>query len=85
MAEDYKRWFLARTVLAENALSDGREFLCADRFTIADIAVAYALLFAGTLGHLDEVGPNLRAWWGRLQQRPAFIRAKAAQDRPSPQ
>jgi glutathione S-transferase len=84
VADDYKRWFVARTVLAETALSDGREFLCADRFTIADISVAYAMFFAGTLGHLGEVGPHLRAWWGRLQARPAFIRAKAAQDRPSP-
>jgi glutathione S-transferase len=79
VAEDYKRWFLARTVLAERTLADGREFLCAGRFTVADISVAYALLFAGTLGHLGEVGPHLQAWWARLQTRPAFIRAKAAQ------
>lgn len=82
VAADYKRWFLARTVLAETALADGREFLCAGRFTVADISVAYALLFAGTLGHLDDVGPNLRAWWNRLQQRPGFMRAKAAQSVP---
>ena len=79
IAADYKRWFLARTVLAERALSDGREFLCAERFTVADISVAYAMQFAETLGHLDEVGPNLREWWGRLQQRDGFKRAKAAQ------
>lgn len=79
VAADYKRWFLARTILAETALSDGREFLCAGRFTVADISVAYALLFAGTLGHLDEVGPHLRAWWDRLQQRDGFKRAKLAQ------
>lgn len=79
VAEDYKRWFLARTVLAERALADGREFLCAGRFTVADISVAYALLFAGTLGHLDEVGPNLQAWWARLQTREGFIRAKLRQ------
>jgi glutathione S-transferase len=79
VAADYKRWFLARTVLAERALADGREFLCAGRFTVADISVAYALLFAGTLGHLDEVGPHLKAWWARLQTRPAFIQAKARQ------
>ena len=80
VAEDYKRWFLARTVLAENALADGRDYLCAGRFTVADISVAYALLFAGTLRHLDEVGPNLRGWWERLQTRDGFLRAKAAQD-----
>lgn len=79
VAEDYKRWFLARTVLAERALADGRDFLCAGRFTVADISVAYALLFAQTLGHLEETGPHLQAWWARLQTRPGFIRAKAAQ------
>ena len=84
VADDYKRWFLARTVLAERTLADGRAFLCAGRFTVADISVAYALLFAQTLGHLGETGPNLQAWWARLQTRPGFIRAKAAQQTPRP-
>jgi glutathione S-transferase len=79
VAADYKKWFLARTVMAEAALSDGREFLCAGRFTVADISVAYALLFAETLGHLDDVGPNLRDFWARLQKRDGFKRAKTAQ------
>lgn len=79
VAADYKRWFLARTVLAETALADGRDYLCAGRFTVADISVAYALQFAETLGHLDEVGPGLRDYWDRLQARDGFRRAKAAQ------
>jgi glutathione S-transferase len=78
VAEDYKKWFLARTVLAETTLADGRDWLCGD-FTMADISVAYALLFAETLGHLGEVGPHCQAFWQRCQQRPAFARAKAAQ------
>lgn len=81
VAEDYRRWFLARTVLAERALADGREWLCAGRFTVADISVGYAFLLAGTLGHLDQVGPNLRGWWDRLQARDGFKQAKAAQER----
>lgn len=78
VASDYRRWFVARTVWAENALADGREFLCGD-FTVADIAVAYALLLAENLGHLGEVGPNLLAYWARCQAREGFVRAKAAQ------
>lgn len=78
VAEDYRRWFLARTVWAERALADGREWLCRD-FTVADIAVAYALLFANTLGHLGEVGPHLLSFWERCQARDGFQRAKAAQ------
>ena len=79
VAEDYKRWFLARTTWAEQTLADGREWLCAHRFTAADISVAYALQFAETLGHLPETGPHLRTFWTRCQSRPAFQRAKAAQ------
>jgi glutathione S-transferase len=81
VAADYRRWFLARTVLAERTLADGRAFLCAGRFTVADISVAYALQFAETLGHLAEVGPQLQAYWARLQTRDGFSRAKAAQHR----
>ncbi len=79
VVEDYRKWFLARTALAERTLADGREFLCAGRFTAADISVAYALLFAGNLGHLELVGENLRRWWSRLQERPGFRAAKARQ------
>lgn len=82
VAEDYRKWFIARTVLAERTLANGRAFLCAGRFTVADVSVAYAMQFAETLGHLGEVGPNLRAWWGHLQERDGFRRAKAAQARP---
>ncbi len=79
VVDDYREWFLARTTLAERALSDGRDWLCAGRFTAADISVAYALLFAETLGHLDQIGPNLRAFWARCQARPGFQAAKARQ------
>jgi glutathione S-transferase len=79
VAADYKRWFLARTMLAEAALSDGREWLCAGRFTAADISVGYAVLLARNLGYFDELGPNLQAWWSRLAARDGFKRAKAAQ------
>jgi glutathione S-transferase len=79
VAADYLKWFLARTAMAEAALSDGREWLCGGRFTVADISVAYALLFAETLGHLDQVGPELRAFWARCQAREGFLRAKARQ------
>ena len=79
VADNYKKWFLARTVLAEQALADGREWLCAARFTAADISVAYALLFAEVLGHLGEVGPNLQAFWDRCQARDGFKAAKGRQ------
>jgi glutathione S-transferase len=79
VASDYRRWFIARTIWAEQHLSDGRAWLMGDDFTVADIAVAYALLLAGNLGHLGEVGPHLRGFWERAQARDGFQRAKAAQ------
>jgi glutathione S-transferase len=79
VAADYRRWFLARTLLAETVLADGREWLCAGRFTAADISVGYAILLARNLGMFDDLGPNLQAWWGRLSARDGFNRAKAAQ------
>jgi glutathione S-transferase len=79
VASDYRRWFIARTVWAENHLSDGRTWLMGDDFTVADIAIAYALLLAGNLGHLGDVGPHLLAFWDRCQAREGFSRAKAAQ------
>jgi glutathione S-transferase len=79
VAADYRRWFAARTIWAETALGDGRQWLCGDDFTVADISVAYALLLAENLGHLSDVGPHLLAFWDRAQAREGFQRAKAAQ------
>lgn len=80
-AEDYAKWFVARLRMAEQRLGD-HEFLCADRFTAADISVAYALLLATTLKLGDRFGPNVRAYWERMQQRPGYLAAQAAQKAP---
>ena len=49
VVEDYSIWYLSRLKAVEAALED-REFLVADRFTMADIAVGYALFLGTTLG-----------------------------------
>ena len=76
--DDYARWFLSRLRHVERALQDA-EHLCADRFTVADISVGYALLLARTLKLDGGFGPAVRAYWDRLSARPAFAGAKAAQ------
>lgn len=78
VANDYERWFLARLRAVENALTEA-DYLCAMRFTAADIAVGYALLLAEHLGLAEQFTPNIRAYWVRLQDRPAFQRALARQ------
>jgi glutathione S-transferase len=80
VVEDYSRWFLARLKAVDTALQQ-QEFLCAGRFTAADVSVGYALLLAQHLGLEPRFGEQVRAYWQRLQQRPAFARALDAQHR----
>lgn len=78
VAQDYSRWFLAR-LRAVEATAAQQEWLCAGRFTAADVAVGYALLLAEHLGLEPEFGNATRTYWQRLQTRPAFQRALHAQ------
>ena len=76
VAEDYARWFLARLRTLEPRVS-AQDWLCASRFTAADISVGYALMLASHLGLDAQFTPGLAAYWRRLQTRPAFQRALA--------
>ncbi|GAA0637048.1 glutathione S-transferase N-terminal domain-containing protein [Brevundimonas lenta] len=78
-ADDYAQWFLSRLRHLTRALADGREWLCAGRFTMADLCVGYALLFARTLNLDHKFSPEVSAYWDRLSARTAFIAAQAAQ------
>ncbi|MCA6297664.1 MAG: glutathione S-transferase family protein [Phenylobacterium sp.] len=77
-AEDYTVWYLSRLRSVEAALED-REFLCAGRFTMADIAVHYALFLGETLGLAERYKPRSRDYLERLKERPAFRRAREKQ------
>jgi glutathione S-transferase len=78
VADDYAKWFLSRLKAVDRALATG-DWLCAGRFTAADISVGYALLLACQLGFDAEFTPAIAAYWARLQARPGFQAAKAAQ------
>jgi glutathione S-transferase len=78
VADDYARWFLSRLRHVDRALTAG-DWLCAGRFTGADISVGYALLLANHLKLLDGVSPAIAGYWERLKTRPAFQAAKRAQ------
>ena len=70
----YAEWFQQRLSKAEQHLAM-REYLCADRFTGADIAVTYALYLATKTG-LDHLVPEaLKTYRARMVERPGFIRA----------
>ena len=79
VADDYAQWFLSRLRHLDRALAGGAEWLCAGRFTAADISVGYALLLARQLGLHERWSPAIAAYWERLKARPAFQAAKRAQ------
>jgi glutathione S-transferase len=79
---DYAHWFLSRLKGLEAALATS-PYYAADRFTGADISVAYALLLARALKLDGEFPPAVVDYWDRMSQRPAFARAQAAQS-PAP-
>jgi len=76
VVEDYTQWFLARLKLL-NAHIEGREWLCDTRFTVADIAVGYALYLGEVIGIARHYKPQTAAYLARLKARPAFERANA--------
>lgn len=80
VAEDYKKWFLGRLRGVEASLEKTSPWILGDTFTTADISVAYALMLAENLNMENEFGPNIRAYWERVQQRDAFKRALESQE-----
>jgi glutathione S-transferase len=78
VATDYAKWFFGRLRAVEAATAN-TQTLCAGRFTAADIAIGYALRLAENVGLAKDFGPNVTAYWARLQQRDAYQRAVAAE------
>jgi glutathione S-transferase len=74
VATDYRKWFLARLRCVEEALAD-RQYLCANRFTIADIAIIYVLVLAKNLGIEEAFTPNILRYWNLITARPAYQKA----------
>ena len=79
VATDYAKWFLGRLRAVEAATAE-EKMLAADRFTAADIVVGYALWLAEKIGLAKDFGPNVAAYWRRLQQREGYNRALAAEE-----
>jgi glutathione S-transferase/3-isopropylmalate dehydratase len=71
-----ERMFFGRLALVSARLGQA-DYLAGDRFSAADISVAYALDLAERLGLADRFGPELQAYRARLADRPAFQAASA--------
>jgi len=72
----YAKWFGKRLVKVEERLT-GRDYLCADRFTTADICVGYALFLANRIGLAEYLPPRLVKYLDMLTQRDGFQQAMA--------
>jgi glutathione S-transferase len=77
-AADYQKWTLAR-MRALDKLRAGARYACADRFTMADISIGFAIMLARQIGLGPEIPPALGEYFDRLAARPAYARAKQAQ------
>lgn len=65
-----------RLALIEARL-EGRQYLAGERFTLADVSVAYCLNLGGMLRVAAEYPPNVAAYFERMKARPAFQAAAA--------
>jgi glutathione S-transferase len=72
---DYTQWYYSRLRAVEQAL-EGRPYLLGERFTVADIAVGYAVFLGTSLGLDEKYKRNTRAYLERLMARPSFQRAR---------
>ncbi len=79
VAADYAQWYHSRLRCVETALEGGRNYLVADRFTIADIAVHYALFLGTSIGLDERYKPNTRRYLELHMERDAFKRAQEKQ------
>ena len=77
--EDYSIWYHSRLRSVELALDGGKDYLVGDRFTVADIAVHYALLLGQSLGLDERYKPNTRRYFELHMERPGFLRAQEKQ------
>jgi glutathione S-transferase len=74
VADDYSKWYISRLRRLDRHL-ESHEYLVDNRFTIADIAVGYALYLGRALKFDQDYKPQTAAYLQRLMERPGFNRA----------
>ena len=79
VADDYRIWFAGRLTHVERRLEHNK-WMVGDRFTMADIAIGYAILLASVLPPLEAcITETCKSYLERLKARPAFVRAQNMQ------
>lgn len=74
---DYLRGAIGKRLAFTAERLGGKPYVAANRFTAADISVAYVISVAKFAGIEDLVPPAMQAYFDNLAQRPAFQRAAA--------
>lgn len=71
-ADDFKEIVRDKLIWLDG-LMDGKEFICGDRFTLADILLFSFLEFGASVGQpLDAKCERLQAWYTRVAARPSI-------------
>jgi glutathione S-transferase len=76
-ADDYRKWFGSR--LRAAATMTGARFVCAERFTMADISFAYAMKLAASLGLAELFPAKMIPYFEAIQARDGYQRALEAE------
>ena len=63
--------------IAERGLSGGKDFVVADRLTVADLGVAYPLLLLKLMKQFDRVPEPVATYFDKIRQREAWKKATA--------
>ncbi len=75
--EDQLGQLAKRLGFLDQHLSDGRQWVTGDRFTIADISIGYAFLLAEFTECEITLPPRVESYWQRLTARPGYKRSVA--------
>ncbi len=71
-ADDFKEIVRDKLIWLDG-LMDGKEFICGDRFTLADILLFSFLEFGASVGQpLDAKCERLQTWYARVAARPSI-------------
>lgn len=70
-ADDLKKLAQERITWLDGQMA-GKQFVCGDRITLADILLYAFLEFGGQVGQpLNEANENIVAWYNRMKERPS--------------
>lgn len=78
VADDMRTRLAAMFADCDRLLGD-RPFIAAERFTMADVSIGYAIKLSNfpAVGAFDAITDRLKSYYERLTQRPAYQRALA--------